>query len=128
MALYHSQIKSITNIFCPEMYVEMICILYQSLYFKLILGKIIRLLLKSEKFSKKECTEVWPTLYVKKMMTLSVLFLIQAITSAQLYVRQLTFETLHLCDKYHICDSIPKLLSSLDEVGYWFHCSKYTIV
>lgn len=40
---------------------------------------------------------------------------LNAITSAQLYVRQLTFETLHLCDKYHICDSIPKLLSSLDE-------------
>lgn len=41
MALYHSQIKSITNIFCHEMYVEMICILFQSLYFKFILGKII---------------------------------------------------------------------------------------
>ncbi|XP_048745970.2 uncharacterized protein LOC125658676 isoform X2 [Ostrea edulis] len=40
---------------------------------------------------------------------------LNAITSAQLYVRQLTFETLHLCDKYDVCDSIPKLLSSLDE-------------
>lgn len=34
-----------------------------------------------------------------------------------MYVRQLTFETLHLCDKYDVCDSIPKLLSSLDEVN-----------
>ena len=40
----------------------------------------------------------------------------QAITSAQLYVRQLAFETLHLCDKYSIPDSIPQLLTSLDEV------------
>ncbi|XP_062568961.1 uncharacterized protein LOC134231076 [Saccostrea cucullata] len=40
---------------------------------------------------------------------------LNAITSAQLYVRQLTFETLHLCDKYKICGSIPELLSSLDE-------------
>ncbi|XP_022345183.2 uncharacterized protein LOC111137816 isoform X1 [Crassostrea virginica] len=40
---------------------------------------------------------------------------LNAITSAQLYVRQLAFETLHLCDKYSIPDSIPQLLTSLDE-------------
>lgn len=127
MTLYHlSQIKkAVSNILCLEIYVEMICILFQSPYFKFIFGKVITS--EKENFYEK-WREGWPTSHVKEMITLFVLFLKQAITSAQLYVRQLTFETLHLCDKYHICDSIPKLLSSLDEVSYWFLNSKYKIV
>lgn len=50
MALYNSQIKSITNIFCHEMYIEMICILFHHFILNLFLAK--SLLLKSEKFSK----------------------------------------------------------------------------
>lgn len=130
MTLYHlSQIKkAVCNILCLEIYVEMICILFQSPYFKFIFGKVITSEKENFYENDENWREGWPTSHVKEMIFLFVLFLKQAITSAQLYVRQLTFETLHLCDKYHICDSIPKLLSSLDEVSYWFLNSKYKIV
>lgn len=38
-----------------------------------------------------------------------------AIVSTQLYIRQLTFETLHICDKYKLKDLIPIQLTKTDE-------------
>ncbi|XP_063428794.1 uncharacterized protein LOC134711822 [Mytilus trossulus] len=38
-----------------------------------------------------------------------------AIVSTQLYIRQLTYETLHLCDKYKLRDNIPQKLTLTDE-------------
>ncbi|KAJ8310191.1 hypothetical protein KUTeg_012056 [Tegillarca granosa] len=38
-----------------------------------------------------------------------------AIVSAQLYIRQLVYETISLCDKYKIKESIPQLLTPVDE-------------
>ncbi|CAC5391286.1 RBSN [Mytilus coruscus] len=38
-----------------------------------------------------------------------------AIVSTQLYIRQLTYETLHICDKYKLRDDIPQKLTQTDE-------------
>ncbi|KAK3096052.1 hypothetical protein FSP39_022549 [Pinctada imbricata] len=38
-----------------------------------------------------------------------------AIISAELYIRQLIFESLHICDKHKLKVDIPQLLSSVDE-------------
>ena len=38
--------------------------------------------------------------------------------STQLYIRQLTYETLHLCDKYKLSDDIPQKLTETDEVRW----------
>ncbi|KAL3846512.1 hypothetical protein ACJMK2_017492 [Sinanodonta woodiana] len=38
-----------------------------------------------------------------------------AIVSSQLYIRQLAFETIHMCGKYKLEESIPRLLTPVDE-------------
>ncbi|KAK3577993.1 hypothetical protein CHS0354_013656 [Potamilus streckersoni] len=38
-----------------------------------------------------------------------------AIVSSELYIRQLAFETIHMCDKYKLEESIPRLLTPVDE-------------
>ncbi|KAL5004175.1 hypothetical protein ScPMuIL_017631 [Solemya velum] len=39
-----------------------------------------------------------------------------AIVSTQLYIRQLLFETLHICEKHRLKEQFPQLLSPLDEM------------
>ena len=49
--------------------------------------------------------------------------LLQAIVSAQIYIRQLVFESIHLGEKYKLKGLVPELLKPLDDV-----CIVYLVI